>query len=110
MTETESSLYIERLAEREGLEDRISRIGKACQVFRSGFEDGVLAFEELRQACRFLSRLIGSFDRDAGDLCLLASHAENLEQFKPVCRMSRQRWRTRADAVERMDDYFVSRT
>ncbi len=68
----------------------ISRIGKACQVFTRGVEEGVLTFIEFRAACRLLSTLIGSVDSDAGDLCLLASHAENLEQFKPVCRMSSQ--------------------
>ena len=87
MTGIESSIYMKRLAE-------ISRIGKACQVFTRGLEEGVLTFIEFREACRPLSTLIRSVDSDAGDLCLLASHAENLEQFKPVCRMSSQSWKT----------------
>lgn len=66
----------------ESLEGRISRIGEACQVFAKGFEEGTLTFIEFRGACGFLSTLIRSFNSDAGDLCLLASHAENLEQFK----------------------------
>jgi len=82
-----SSIYMKRLAE-------ISRIGRACQVFTGGLEEGVLTFIEFREACRLLSTLIRSVDSDAGDLCLLASHAENLEQFKPVCRMSSQSWKT----------------
>lgn len=91
---------VQEAVEREGLEARISRIGEACQVFTRGFEEEVFTFKELREACRFLSTLIGSLDRDAGDLCLLASHAENLEQFKPVCSMSRQRWRAGKAAKE----------
>ena len=100
MTETEGSIYVERLAEREEVGGRISRINTACQVFTRGFKDGIFTFTELRRACRFLSTLIESFDRDARDLCLLASNAEKLEQFKSVCRMSHQRWRTRETTGE----------
>jgi len=109
MTETESSIYTERLAEREDPEDRISLIKRACQIFNRGFNEDVFTVKELRDACRFLSKLIKPFNRDASDLCLLASRAENMEQFQTVCRMSRQRWRTREDAEERVDDYFASR-
>ena len=110
MTETESSIYIERLAEREHLGDRLSQIRRACQIFRRGFEKGNFTFEELRKVCRSLSTLIGSFDRDARDLCLLASHAENVEQFKPICKLSRQHWKISEDAEERVENYVVSRT
>ncbi len=92
MTEIESCIYMKRFV---NLEARISQIEKACEVFTRGFEDGVFAFRELKGNCRFLSILVGFFDRDAGDLCRLASHAENLEQFKTVCRMSCQRWKMR---------------
>jgi hypoxanthine-guanine phosphoribosyltransferase len=109
MTETESSIYTKRLAEREDLEDRISLIERACQIFNRGFDEDVFTVTELRGACRFLSKLIRSFDKDASDLCLLASRAENMEQFQTVCRMSRQRWRTREDVEKRVDDYFASR-
>jgi hypothetical protein len=110
MIETESSIYIERLAERRHPGDRLSRIGMACQVFTRGFEEGDFTFEELREACRFLSKLIGSFDRDAGDLCLLASHAENVEQFQSICKLSRQHWEHSEDAEERVDDDILSRS
>jgi hypothetical protein len=79
MTETESSIYGERLAERERLGDRLSPIRRASQIFRRGFGEGGFTFKELRDACRFLSKLIGSFDGDAGDIYLLASHAEKPE-------------------------------
>jgi len=86
---------VKRLAERERLQGRISRIGEACKVFARAFKEGIFTFEEFRGACRVLSTLIRSFDSDAGDLCLLASHAENLEQFKHVCRMSSKSWKNR---------------
>ena len=92
MNVTESSIDLEKLAERVELEDRLSLIRAACQVFRRGCDEGGFTFKELRGACRFLSTLLGAFDSDAGDLCLLASHAENRRQFEPICSLSRRQW------------------
>ena len=103
-------MYIERLVKRKCLDDHISLIREACQVFKRGVKDSVLAFREIRESCRFLSRLIKFVDRDGGDLCLLASHVKNMEQFKPICRMSRQQWNSSEDAEERVNNYVVSRT
>jgi hypothetical protein len=109
MTKTQSSIYIQRLSKREPLENRISRMHRACQICRKRFEEGDFTFEELRRACRSLSTLISSFDRDAGDLCLLASHAENGEQFTPICKLSRQHWELSEDEEEGVDGYVLSR-
>ena len=103
MTETEQSIYLKRFEEREHPEDRLS-LNEKCQRLRRGCGNGLITFQDLRRACRFLSTLIRSVDRDAGDLCLLASHAENLEQFVPICEMSRQRRATRKDAEGRMEE------
>jgi hypothetical protein len=92
MSVTESSIDMEQLAERADREDRLSLIRAACQVFRRGCDEGAFTFKELRGACRFLSTLLGAFDRAAGDLCLLASHAENRRQFEPICNLSRRQW------------------
>ncbi len=77
-------------AAREDREDRLTLIHAACHVFHRGGEEAVFTLKELRGACRFLSHLIGNFDRAAGDLCLLTSHAETWNQFESLCRQSRR--------------------
>lgn len=104
MSKTEQSVYLKRFKEEECLEDRIALIARVCQVFAKGFLDGIFTFKELRGACRFLRSLISAIDKDAGDLCLLASHAENVEQFKSICKMSRQRWTHIDDEEREMED------
>lgn len=86
------SIHEERLAELDAREDRLTLIRAACQVFRRGHDEGVFTFKKLNGACRLLSTLLGLCDRDAGDLCLLASHAETRSQFNFICRMSRRQW------------------
>jgi hypothetical protein len=92
MNVTENSIDMEQLAERADREDRLSLIRAACQVFRRGGDAEAFTFKELRGACSFLSTLLGAFDRATGDLCLLASHAENRRQFEPIYNLSRRQW------------------
>jgi hypothetical protein len=103
MNKTESPINMDKLAARADLEDRISLIRGACEIFRRGFDGGVFTFKELKGACSFVGTLIQPFDWDAGDLCLLASHAENREQFRFICSMSRQQWRSSEAVDERRE-------
>ncbi|KON29466.1 hypothetical protein AC480_03110 [miscellaneous Crenarchaeota group archaeon SMTZ1-55] len=86
------SIHKERLAELDTREDRFTLIRAACQVFRRGHDKGAFTFKELKGACRLLSTLLGPCDTGAGDLCLLASHAETTSQFDAICRISRRHW------------------
>lgn len=98
MSRVRSPVSRGRSAERGHLEVRVNRISEACQTFIKGFEEGAFTLKELEEACRLLSTLIGSLDRESGDLCLLASHAETIEQFEPICMMSCERWKMSMDS------------
>ena len=62
---------------------------RCMPLLHRGCEEDVFTLKELRGVCRVLSPLIGSYDSGAGDLCLLASHAETRNQFEPLCRQRR---------------------
>ena len=102
MSRTEQAISLKGFKE-EAVEDRVSRLKGVDYLFKKGSEEGVFTFEELRSACSFLSTLVKSVDGDAGDLCLLASHAEKVEQVVPICEMSRQRWARRKDVEDLME-------
>jgi hypothetical protein len=97
MTQTQSYIHSERTIGEKNRENRISLINKICQVFRFGFEEKTFTFRELKEACEFMSTLIGSLDRDAGDLCLLAVPVEGLDRSFPFCRIAVHRWGKKRD-------------